>query len=192
MSEETPETTTTQQAPGGAAAPARRRPPRQDAVLTQATELARAAVSDVAGPGNVGRHLGVDVHEDRLLTHLFDCTLAGYPGWTWFATVARAPRSKHTTVCEVGLRAGQDSLLAPPWIPWEERMQAVNEQREDRGEGQEQDPRRTPETPTAAEGGEAASTGEDREHVAGSADGHEAAAGGQDGPPEPPGAGEQS
>lgn len=106
----------------------RRRAPKQDAVLAQAVETARQAVVDSAGRGNVGEHLGVDTHEDRLLTHLFECTMAGYPGWTWFATVARAPRTKHVTVCEVGLLAGKDSLLAPDWVPWEERVQQMADQ----------------------------------------------------------------
>lgn len=114
--------------PPAAAAPVRRRAPKQDAILAQAVETARQSVMDAAGRDNVGDHLGVDVHEDRLLTHLFDCTMAGYPGWTWFATVARAPRTKHVTVCEVGLLAGEKSLLAPDWVPWEERMQQVKEQ----------------------------------------------------------------
>ena len=107
----------------------RRRQPKQDAVLAQAVDLARAAVVDAAdGEANVGEHLSAQAHEDRLLTHLFECTLPGYRGWTWFATVARAPRTKLVTVCEVGLLAGKDSLLAPEWVPWEERLQAVKDQ----------------------------------------------------------------
>lgn len=120
-----------------AMATARRRAPKQDATLAQAVELARQAVVESAGAENVGEHLGIDVHEDRLLTHLFDCTMAGYPGWTWFATVARAPRTKLVTVCEVGLLAGEKSLLAPEWVPWEERMQAVNEQNQDEEQGEQ-------------------------------------------------------
>lgn len=118
---------------------ARTRTPKQDAVLTEAVALAREAVADSPeGEAAVGEHLGVVVHEDRLLTHLFECRLRGYPGWTWYATVARAPRTKHVTVCESGLLAGPDSLLAPEWVPWEERMQAMNEQEE--AEDPEQDP----------------------------------------------------
>lgn len=123
-----PETSVRSAEQPAAVATARRRAPKQDAVLAQAVDLARRAVVDSAGSENVGEHRGTDVHEDRLLTHLFDCTMAGYPGWTWFATVARAPRSKVVTVCEVGLLAGEDSLLAPEWVPWEERMQAVTEE----------------------------------------------------------------
>ena len=94
-------------------------------------DLAREAV--VAGAhedGGIGEHVGVTVHEDRLLTHLFDCTLPGYPGWTWYATVSRAPRSKHVSVCESGLLAGPRSLLAPAWIPWEERMNSLHAEQE--------------------------------------------------------------
>lgn len=110
---------------------ARTRAPKQDAVLTEAVALAREAVVDSPeDEAAVGEHLGVVVHEDRLLTHLFECRLRGYPGWTWYATVARAPRTKHVTVCESGLVAGSDSLLAPDWVPWEERMQAMNDEEE--------------------------------------------------------------
>lgn len=138
MSEETtvqPEDTAEVMEQPAAVATARRRAPKQDATLAQAVELARQAVMESAGAENVGEHLGIDVHEDRLLSHLFDCTMAGYPGWTWFATVARAPRTKVVTVCEVGLLAGEKSLLAPEWVPWEERMQAVKEQNEEEEQG---------------------------------------------------------
>ncbi|RKQ34064.1 DUF3027 domain-containing protein [Kocuria tytonis] len=107
----------------------RTRAPKQDPVLAAAVDLAREAVGtgEQAASG-IGEHVGIRVHEDRLLTHLFDCTLPGYPGWTWYATVARAPRTKHVTVCESGILAGPHSLLAPDWVPWEERMQALHEQ----------------------------------------------------------------
>ena len=57
-----------------------------------------------------------------MLTHLFECTLKGYRGWSWFATLSRAPRSKTATVCEVGLLPGPDALLSPEWVPWSERV----------------------------------------------------------------------
>lgn len=133
----------------------RRRQPKQDVTLAQAVEIARQAVEDSAGAQNVGEHLGIEVHEDRLLTHLFDCSMAGYPGWTWFATVTRAPRVKLVTVCEVGLLAGEKSLLAPAWVPWEERMQAVNEQNEDRdGQDEESTAEEMDDAPEAGAGAE--------------------------------------
>ncbi len=60
---------------------------------------------------------------DRLVTHYFDCTLPGYRGWRWSVTVARAPRAKQVTVCETVLLPGDDALLAPVWVPWQERLQ---------------------------------------------------------------------
>ena len=131
----------------------RTRTPKQDPILTAAVDLARNAVlAPVTEASSVGEHLGVTVHQDRLLTHLFDCTLPGYPGWTWYATVARAPRSTHVTVCEPGLLSGPGSLLAPPWVPWEERMPAINEQ-----DGQDDDAARPAESGTAGANGDARS-----------------------------------
>lgn len=144
----------------------RARAPKQDTVLTEAVALAREAVvlggADASG---VGEHVGVRVHEDRLLTHLFDCELPGYPGWTWYATVARAPRSKHVTVCESGLLAGPRSLLAPEWVPWEERMQSVQDQDQDQEAGRQGGPEGTdPSTPPSdAEHTSDAPVGQDAE-----------------------------
>ncbi|MEU7198629.1 DUF3027 domain-containing protein [Streptomyces xinghaiensis] len=38
---------------------------------------------------------------------------------------------------ESGLVAGPDSLLAPDWVPWEERMQAMNDEEENAQEDAE-------------------------------------------------------
>lgn len=108
--------------------PRRRRAPASDAVLAGAVDLAREAAEAVAGRGPrgedlVGEHLGVRVEDDRLLTHDFACTAAGYHGWRWAVTLARAPRARVATVCEAELVAGEDAVLAPTWLPWAERVQ---------------------------------------------------------------------
>jgi hypothetical protein len=59
---------------------------------------------------------------DRIATHAFEASLPGYRGWQWAVTVARAPRSKTVTVDEVVLLPGADALLAPEWVPWEQRV----------------------------------------------------------------------
>jgi hypothetical protein len=59
---------------------------------------------------------------DRLVTHRFEAHLAGYVGWQWYATLARVPRGKEATVCEVGLLPSEKSLLAPEWVPWADRV----------------------------------------------------------------------
>ncbi|HYJ75252.1 MAG TPA: DUF3027 domain-containing protein [Kineosporiaceae bacterium] len=93
-----------------------------DVVLAAAVDLARAAAEEDAEPGTVGEHLGVTVEGERLLTHFFASLAAGYRGWRWAVTVARAPRSRHATVCEVVLLPGADAVLAPTWVPWQNRI----------------------------------------------------------------------
>lgn len=96
--------------------------PKKDATLAEAVELAREALLEVAPAGQIGEHRAAVPEEDRLLTHRFLAEKPGYHGWEWFVTVARAPRAKKVTVCELGLLPGEDALLAPPWVPWAERM----------------------------------------------------------------------
>jgi hypothetical protein len=86
--------------------------------------LARAALLRVPGvfPEAVGAHLGVEAVADRVVAHLFECLSPGYAGWRWAVTVARAPRSKVVTVDESVLLPGPDALLAPPWVPWHDRL----------------------------------------------------------------------
>ncbi len=96
--------------------------PKTDAVLLEAADLARQQLSDIADEQQIGEHAGVTAEEDRLLTHRFTAHKPGYRGWEWYVTVARAPRSKKVTVCELGLLPGQQALLAPAWVPWAERL----------------------------------------------------------------------
>jgi hypothetical protein len=93
-----------------------------DSVCAAAVDVARAGLSDI-DPADVGEHIEAFAEGDRLVTHLFDCKLAGYRGWRWAVTVTRAPRSKHVTICETVLLPGPDALLAPGWVPWHERLQ---------------------------------------------------------------------
>lgn len=92
-----------------------------DTVLAAAIELARAAAVEVGGD-SVGEHLGVRAEADRVATHSFAATLPGYRGWHWAVTVARVSRVRTATVDEVVLLPGDQALLAPAWVPWEERV----------------------------------------------------------------------
>ncbi len=56
------------------------------------------------------------------MTHEFVCLDRAYRGWRWAVTVSRASRSRTATVDEVVLLPGPDSILAPPWVPWNERL----------------------------------------------------------------------
>jgi hypothetical protein len=56
------------------------------------------------------------------VTHLFECKERGYRGWNWAVTLTRAPRTKFITLDETVLVAGGESVLAPDWVPWSERL----------------------------------------------------------------------
>lgn len=96
---------------------------RKDTVLVAAADVALAAAQSVADrPAHVGDHEQAVTVADRFVEHRFACTLPGYYGWHWTVTLARVPRSRTATVCEVELLPGDAALLAPEWLPWSERL----------------------------------------------------------------------
>ena len=97
--------------------------PAVDSVLGAAVDLARTAAQETGGD-TVGEHLAVTSEGERVATHAFAATLPGYVGWIWAVTLARPPRSRTATVDEVVLLPGGGALLAPAWVPWQERLQA--------------------------------------------------------------------
>lgn len=109
------------------AAPAATKPRKAssvaDAVIAAAVDLARDAALEAAGPDEVGEHQGVKAEGHRLATHYFASTARGYRGWHWAVTLARAPRARAATVCEVSLLPGEGAITPPPWVPWSERLQ---------------------------------------------------------------------
>jgi hypothetical protein len=96
--------------------------PKPDAASVAAVDVARTALIEDVGAADVGEHLGHVVEGERLVTHLFACERAGYDGWRWSVTVARAPRQKQVTVDEVVLIPGDDAIVAPSWVPYRERI----------------------------------------------------------------------
>jgi hypothetical protein len=100
----------------------RTRTKEPDQACAEAVDLARAAVGQVVGPDQVGEHLEVLAEGERTLTHMFACEDPAYTGWHWAVTVGRAPRSKLITVSETVLVPGPLALLAPPWVPWHDRL----------------------------------------------------------------------
>lgn len=93
-------------------------------MLADAVDVARAAAAEEAGADPVGRHVGVDAETGGAATHLFEAELAGYRGWRWAVTVASAGLDTPVTVSEVVLLPGPDALVAPEWVPWQQRIQA--------------------------------------------------------------------
>lgn len=88
-----------------------------------AVDLARAAALEVAPAAQVGEHVGVVADADPdSATHRFACTNTAYAGWHWSVTVVRVPGAETATVSEVVLLPGDGALLAPAWVPWNERV----------------------------------------------------------------------
>ncbi|WP_426976183.1 DUF3027 domain-containing protein [Pseudarthrobacter sp. O4] len=107
---------------------------KPDAVLADAVDAARAAVESIAPAEQIGRHLSARSEGDRLVTHLFESKLAGYGGWQWYAVLTRNSRSRVVTVDELGLLPSEDSILAPEWVPWAERVRPEDAQDEEAAE----------------------------------------------------------
>ena len=91
---------------------------------TNAQEIARkAAIADAEKATQVGALISEDIdHDNRVTTFLFEADLAGYKGWRWCVTVAKVDASADPTVCDVVVLPGPDSLLAPDWIEYKDRI----------------------------------------------------------------------
>jgi hypothetical protein len=104
---------------------------KPDAVLAASVGVARTAIEGIAQASEIGEHLAARSEGDRLVTHLFESKLPGYVGWQWYAVLTRNSRSKVVTVSELGLLPSEDSILAPEWVPWAERVRPEDAQTED-------------------------------------------------------------
>jgi len=96
--------------------------PKPDSATVAAVDVARAALLEDVDAADVGEHLGHIVEGDRVVTHLFACERAGYVGWRWSVTVVRASRAKQVTVNEIVLIPGDEAIVAPPWVPYRDRI----------------------------------------------------------------------
>ena len=92
-------------------------------ILMGAVDQARAAIVEFSGEGVVGDYLGASFDDPASVTHRFLASMPGYHGWQWAVVLATYPGADHTTVSEVVLVPGPDALLAPQWVPWNERVQ---------------------------------------------------------------------
>ena len=121
---------------------------KPDAFLAAAVDVARTAVESIAAAEQIGAHIGARSEGDRLVTHLFESKVPGYLGWQWYAVLTRNSRSKVVTVDELGLLPSEDSILAPAWVPWAERVRPEDAQADEAAE-------EAPETETPVEGSDA-------------------------------------
>jgi len=89
-----------------------------------AQDIARdAALADAEFASQVGAFVSVEyADEDRVASYLFEAEIAGYKGWRWCVTVAKVEKDAEATVCDVVVLPGPDSLLAPEWIEYRDRI----------------------------------------------------------------------
>ena len=120
------------------------KPVKPDTVGVRAVDAARDALLELVDASDVGEHLGHVAEDERVTTHLFACTRAGYRGWRWAVTVARAPRLKSVTVDEVVLLPGDEAIIAPEWVPYRDRIQPGDLSPGDILPTEEDDPRLVP------------------------------------------------
>jgi hypothetical protein len=91
--------------------------------MTNPQELqnrARQAAVEFANSHSVGDFVNVIDEGDNVSTFLFESKLKGYVGWNF--SVSIFSDGTDTTISEVNLMPGEDSLLAPNWVPWSERL----------------------------------------------------------------------
>ncbi len=87
---------------------------------TQLRDRARLAAVEAAPKNGVGDFLTQIEEEENVYTFLFAAKMKGYVGWNW--SVSLFANDEDTTVSEVNLMPGEDSLIAPNWVPWSERL----------------------------------------------------------------------
>ena len=85
-------------------------------------ELAKAAAADFAKPNALGEFVESVEEEPGVTTFMWQSTHPGYLGWRVAAIVAHFGADEPATVSEVLLVPGVDSLVAPDWVPWSERL----------------------------------------------------------------------
>ncbi len=94
----------------------------QEAVLLGAAEQARAALIEFSDEGAVGEYLGASIEDAASATYRFLADLPGYRGWQWAVVVAAHPGAERVTISELVLIPGPTALLAPEWVPWQDRI----------------------------------------------------------------------
>lgn len=83
-------------------------------------DRARQAAIEFANAQAVGEFVAVIDEGENVSTFLFASKLKGYVGWNF--SVSLFSDGDETTISEVNLMPGEDSLLAPNWVPWSERL----------------------------------------------------------------------
>ena len=85
-------------------------------------DFARNALIEASSKSKVGNFIEVFEEGEGVATYLFENNQKGYVGWRWSVTIFQVDPSEAATVSEILLMPGPDSLVAPDWVPWSERL----------------------------------------------------------------------
>ena len=80
------------------------------------------AAVKAASRNAVGFFIEAIEEDEGVVTYLFEGKMKGYVGWRWSVSVFQAEENAPATVSEVLLVPGPESLVAPDWVPWSERL----------------------------------------------------------------------
>ena len=85
-------------------------------------DFAKNALIEATSKSKVGNFIEVFEEGENVATYLFENNQKGYVGWRWSLTLFQASADEPATVSEILLMPGPDSLIAPDWVPWSERL----------------------------------------------------------------------
>jgi hypothetical protein len=80
------------------------------------------AAVGAASRNAVGFFIEAVEEDEGVVTYLFEGKLKGYVGWRWSVSIFQAGGDVPPTISEVLLVPGPESLVAPDWVPWSERL----------------------------------------------------------------------
>jgi hypothetical protein len=98
------------------------RPEKQVKNLFDLKAFAEVAAKAAADKNELGAFLETVDEGEGISTYLFEAKKLGYLGWRWSVTIYQADPVTEPSLCEVVMVPGVDSLVAPQWIPWSERL----------------------------------------------------------------------
>jgi len=84
--------------------------------------IAKEALLSEFDSAEVGEFIEAIHDEEFATSYLFESLLKGYKGWRWSVTLTQTDAKHEATVSEILMLAGPDSVVAPKWVPWSERL----------------------------------------------------------------------
>jgi hypothetical protein len=84
--------------------------------------FAEVAAKAAAQPNELGSYLEHLDEGEGITTYLWQAKKPGYGDWRWSVTVYQHDPATEPSLCEVVMVPGADSLIAPNWVPWAERL----------------------------------------------------------------------